>query len=374
MDDKIKRYARIKYSLAIIEVVYLLFLLLLLQVSGFAIWLRAEFARLFANEVLLILFYCLGVFLLYLLLNFPLEFYRSYLLEHRFGLSTERFLAWLSDFLKANLIGFIIFAILIEVFFFFLRHYPDNWWWMSSLFWIFLSLILARLFPVLILPLFFKYKGIDNEDLRQRILDLANKMKIKILDVYQIDFSRKSRKANAGLVGLGKSKRVLLTDTLQDKYAPEEIEVILAHEFAHFQLRHLIKLLVLNASVVLFVFYFLFKFSHLIFTWFHLNLTDIASLGLWIFCFVLFQVFFTPLLNWISRNMERNADQQAIKFSGQKQAFVSMMEKLSQQNLIERKPAGWVKIFFFDHPTVEERIALVKDFRDASLAERRSVP
>ena len=360
ISDRIKTYSRIKYTLAIAEFIYLLSILALFQLSGLAIYLRIRLADLFANEILLVFSYCFVLFLLYFIFSFPLGFYRSFVLEHRFGLSKERFPHWLADQLKEFFVGFLIFIILIGGFFYFLSNFPDHWWWICGLFWIFFSLILARLFPVLIIPLFFKYKRITDKDLRQRILDLANSMGIKVLDVYQIDFSKKTKKANAALVGLGRSKRVVLTDTLLGEFSPEEIEVILAHEFSHFRLKHLIKLLILNASLVLFIFYFLFKFADPIFSRVNLNLADIAGLSIWIFCFVFLQACFIPLLNWISRNMEKNADSLAIEFSKKKSAFVSMMKKLSERNLVEHKPAVWVKIFFFDHPPVDERIALAE--------------
>jgi STE24 endopeptidase len=360
MNDRIKRYSRIKYTLTIVDFFYLLLILALFQISGLAIWLRAGLSAIFAPEALLILFYCLVIFLFYFILNFPLDFYRSYKLEHRFGLSNEKLLHWLGDRLKGFIIGFIIFIILIEGFFYFLSRCPDSWWWISGLFWILFSLILARLFPVIIIPLFFKYKRITDDDLRQRILNLAKGFGIKIIDVYQIDFSKKTTKANAALVGLGKSKRVILSDTLQNRYNHEEIEVILAHEFAHFRLRHLIKQIALNAAVILSVFYLLFRFASRIFGLFNLDLSDIAGLTIWLFCFASLQTCLLPLLNWISRIMERNADYLALKFTGLTEAFVSMMEKLNEQNLAERKPAGWIKILFFDHPPIEERIALAE--------------
>ncbi len=365
MNDKIKRYSRIKYTLAIIDIAYLLLVLSVFQISGLAVALRAGVAGLFANQVLIIFIYCLGIFLLYSILSLPLDFYRSYLIEHRFGLSRENFSHWLIDQLKELLVGFIIFIILVEGFFYFLRRYPDNWWWISGLFWVFFSVILAKLSPNLIIPLFFKYTRITDESLRQRILDLAKRMKVKILDVYQIDFSKKTAKANAALVGLGGSKRVILTDTLQGKFSPEEIEVILAHEFAHFRLRHIIKLLALNAVTIMIVFYVFFKSANAIFGQFHLHPADIAGLSIWIFCFAVLQFALAPFLNWVSRGMEGNADRVAIKFSKNIDAFISMMEKLNQQNFSEREPAWWIKILFFDHPPVAERVKMAEGMRYA---------
>jgi STE24 endopeptidase len=180
MNDRIKRYARIKYSFAVINIVYLLFILALFQFSGLAVWLHSALSRILAGQFTLIFFYCLVLFSLYSLLDFPLDYYRSYSIEHRFGLSQENFLHWLIDQFKQLLVGFIIFIILVEGFFHCLRHYPQNWWWMAGLFWIFFSLVLARIFPVLIIPLFFKYKKIQDEGLRQRILSLGNRMGVSI--------------------------------------------------------------------------------------------------------------------------------------------------------------------------------------------------
>lgn len=365
MSDRIKKYSRIKYTLAIIDIAFLLLVLAVFQTSGLAVALRSGVGGLFANQALIIFVYCLSLFLLYFILDFPLDYYRSYSIEHRFGLSQENFPHWLGDQLKELWVGFIIFIILVGGFFYFLRYYPDNWWWIAGLFWIFFSVVLAKLFPNLIIPLFFKYTRIADDDLRQRIFALAAKMKMKILDVYQIDFSKKTTKANAALVGLGKSKRVILTDTLQGKFSPDEIEVILAHEFAHYRLRHIIKMLILNAITIMLVFYVFFKSADIIFARFNLNPADIAGLGIWLFCFTVLQLLLTPFLNGLSRIMETNADKVAIKFTKNIDAFISMMEKLSQQNLVEQKPATWIKIFFFDHPPVGERIEMAEGMRNA---------
>lgn len=188
-------------------------------------------------------------------------------------------------------------------------------------------------------------------------MDLAEKMHVKILDVFEIDFSKKSLKANAAFVGIGKSKRVLLTDTLlKGKFLPEEIELILAHEFAHYRFRHLIKMVAINAVCILLTFYIFFRLERL-----GLELKDISNLGTWLFLFFIFQLILTPLMNLISRRMERNADGEAIKVSGKIKAFISMMEKLGEQNLSEKAPPLWAKILFYDHPPIDERINFARN-------------
>lgn len=356
MEDKARRYARIKYGLALIDIAYTLFLLAVLQLSGFAFLLKVTLENLSSNQFIQVALYSLVIFLLYTLLTFLLDFYRSFVVEHRFDLSKQKPLAWFLDYVKANILGLFFFIILMESFFFFIRAYRSSWWWLGAIFWIFLSVVIARLFPVLIVPLFFKYKKLQNENLRKRILDLAGKMRVKILDVFEIDFSKKSLKANAAFVGLGRSKRVLLTDTLLNgKFLPEEIEMILAHEFAHFHFKHLMKMVVLNAIVILLTFYVFFQLDRS-----GLDARDISNLGMWLFLFFVFQLVLTPFTNFVSRAMERNADGEAIKVSGNTSSFMSMMEKLAEQNLSEKKPPLWAKIFFYDHPPIDERINFAK--------------
>jgi STE24 endopeptidase len=356
MEDRAKKYARTRYQLAIIEIVYTLFLLLILQMSGINVSLKSFCFTLTPSEAFRVAIYSAALFTGYGILTFHIDFYRSFLLEHKFNLSNQKLTSWLMDYIKGNLLGFFVFIILMECFFFFVRNFPYSWWWMSATFWIFLTVVIARIFPVLIIPLFFKYKKIENNELRQAILALAERMKVKILDVFEIDYSKKTVKANAAFVGIGKSKRVLLTDTLLGgKFQQKEIEMILAHEFAHYRLKHILKMVAMSAFAMLVIFYI-----------FHLldknglAAPDIANLGAWIFIFMLFELITKPFINWVHRTMERNADRAAIRTVGDKDAFISMMEKLSEQNLSEKKPPLLAKIFFYDHPPIEERIELAR--------------
>jgi len=352
MENRAKEYAGIKYRLALIDMVYTLVLLIVLQMSGLAARLESALLGLSGNQFILTALYSAIIFLIYMILNFTLDFYRSFVVEHRFGLTKQKYSYWLSDHLKSNALGLTVFVILVESFLFFARSYPQSWWWMSALFWIFLSVIIAKIFPVIVIPIFFKYKKLENEDLRQRIMSLAKVMRVRILDVFEIDFSKKSLKANAAFVGMGKSRRVLLTDTLLNgKFLPEEIEMILAHEFAHYRFKHLIKMVIMNSAVIFLTFYIFFQLDNR-----GLQARDISNLGAWLFLFMVLQLLVTPLTNWISRIMEHNADVAAIQVIGKRGSFVSMMEKLGEQNLADRRPPLWAKIFFYDHPPIDERI------------------
>lgn len=360
--DKAKAYSRTKYSLAIVDTLYLLLILYLFLAFGCSGALASSIAGFIKGSFFIIPVYLAVFYIAYYILNFPLNFYRSFILEHKFSLSRQSISNWLADQFKSIILTYIIGLILLEAFYYILQHGPKAWWLWVSIFWIFFSLVMARLVPVIIIPLFFKYNKLSDDTLRRRILHLAEKMKVRILDVFEIDFSKKTLKANAAFVGWGKTRRVILADTLKDKYSLDEIEVILAHEFAHYKLKHLLKLILVNALVTLVIFYLIFKTNAVVLNFFSLStLSDIAALPVIIIYFTIFGIITQPLENYISRRFEKDADLMAIQITGLKSAFISTMDKLASQNLADRKPHPIIKFFFFDHPPIDERVSLIKD-------------
>ncbi|MFA5062861.1 MAG: M48 family metallopeptidase [Candidatus Omnitrophota bacterium] len=362
MSDTAKHYSNIKYSLDIAGIVYTLILIFLFLKSGLSKSLASGLS-ISAPSVLAVPLYILMIFLGYSVLNLPLNLYQSHILEHKFSLSRQTLGDWFKDQLKAGVISYIISLILIWVFYFLLNHNPGNWWFSVSIFWIFLSIVMAKLMPVLIIPMFFKYKKLSDENLRSRIMQLAQKMKVKLLDCFEIDFSKKTLKANAAFVGIGDTRRIILADTLKDKYSYDEIEVILAHEFAHYQLKHLLKLVVVNSLLTLAVFYLIFRTNSSILDMFGLySLNELAALPVILIYFTLFGIITRPLEAFISRSFERSADSLALEATGLKDAFISTMDKLAKQNLSDRNPHPVIKFFFFDHPPVDERIKMAESF------------
>lgn len=357
-----KIYSRQKYTLAIIEVLFTAILLIFFQFLGCSHLLAGTIKKAVINNYIGLAIYILTIILAYSLLSLPLSLYRSFFLEHKFNLSRQSLKDWLGDFLKSLVVSCIIFVILIEVFYFILNKFPDIWWLLVAAFWIFFSIILAKLTPVVIIPLFFKYKALADENLKARIIKLAGDMKVKILDVFEINYSIKTTKANAAFVGIGKTKRVILADTLKDKYSHDEIEVILAHEFAHYRLRHLLKLILLNSFFTFILLYLIFKSSGYILREFNLGaLNDIANLPLILLYGIIFNTLAEPLGNWLSRKFEKEADRLSLEFTGKNTAFISMMQKLAEQNLADVNPNKWIKWFFFDHPPISERIAMARE-------------
>ena len=360
MSDRAKQYSNIKYSLDIAGIIYTLILIFLFLKSGLSQNLASSLS-IYAPNLLGVPLYILIASLGYYVLNLPFNLYQSYILEHKFSLSTQTLRDWLKDQLKAGAISYVIGLILIGAFYFILKYNPSNWWLTVSIFWIFFSVVMAKLMPIVIIPLFFKYKKLSDENLRDRIMKLAGKMKVKILDCFEIDLSKKTLKANAAFVGVGGTRRIILADTLKTKYSYDEIEVILAHEFAHYQLKHLLKLVVVNSLVTLAVFYLIFRTNSGILNVFGLSsLNDLAALPVVLLYFILFGIITQPLEAFISRSFERSADSLALETTGLKGAFISTMDKLAKQNLADRSPHPVIKFFFFDHPPIDERIRMAE--------------
>ncbi|MFA5200203.1 MAG: M48 family metallopeptidase [Candidatus Omnitrophota bacterium] len=356
-----KSYSNQKYALSIVSIFYNIALILIFLGSGFSLRLESFVRSLGIEGYLLAAVYLLIILFFYGLLSLPIAFYSGFVLEHKFNLTKQTLSAWIKDQIKAAALSFIISLILILTFYWLLSRF-EQWWLEVAIFWILFSIVLAKLTPILIIPLFFKYKKLEDEVLRVKILGLAEKMKVKIVDVFEIDFSKKTLKANAAFTGMGKTKRVLLADTLKGKYTHDEVEVILAHEFAHYRLKHIIQMIGLNSLITLGLFYLIFKTNGYYLETFKLNsLSQPASLPLVFLYFTLFGIITQPLEAFISRVFERQVDRLALKVTGSKEAFISLMEKLAGQNLADRNPYPLVKFFFFDHPPIDERIELAKN-------------
>lgn len=360
VSEKARRYSSIRYSLAIFEAFFLAIFLFFFQLSGFS-GVTASYLENAVQYHFIIPLYILVVYAFFYILNLPVSFYSSFMLEHKFGLSKQKAADWIKDELKGFVLLYAIMLILFEVFYFILKTSPQAWWFIVALAWIFFNLIFARLMPVMIIPLFFKYKPLGDENLRNRIKNLAENFNVKVLDVFEIDFSKKTLKANAAFVGCGRARRVILADTLKEKYSYDEIEAVLAHELAHYKLKHLIKLIIINSLVTLVTFFIIYKTSGSVLHFFGLfSLQEVSSMPVVLLYFILFAFVTAPAQNYASRVFERNADKMALEITGLNEAFVSTMEKLASQNLADRKPHPVIKFFFFDHPPIDERIEMAK--------------
>lgn len=328
--------------------------------SGFSIWLKLYLGRFVSSALLLNGLYAIVLVLIFYLLGFPLAFYEDFILEHRFGLSNERFSTYIKDSLKKLIISLILALIVIECLYLFLEKFTKVWWILAGAGWFFLTVILTKITPNIFIPLFYKYIPLKDVKLRDKIIKMFGDARTKLKDVYMIDFSSKTKKLNAAVVGFGKSRRVLLTDNLLRELSYEEILSIVAHELGHYKNRDTLKLIAFSA-IINGTFFFL---SDLIlrrsFSFFgYSSIADIAGLPLFVLIMFILGFLGLPLQNGFSRHLETKADIYSISLSSQK-IFISMMEKLAKENLAEVSPSKFIEIMFYTHPPIAKRIQLAK--------------
>jgi STE24 endopeptidase len=170
--------------------------------------------------------------------GFPLKLYGGYRLEKEYGLSNENLRRWLGDELKSLALSLAFSLALIEAFYAAVLRWPDHWWAVFGAIWIGAVLALSAIFPSVIVPLFYPMKPLAAGPVRDRILGLAKRLGVRVKGVYEIALSRKTRKANAAVLGIGGLRRIVMGDTLLKAFSPEEIDVVVSHELGHYVRGH----------------------------------------------------------------------------------------------------------------------------------------
>lgn len=355
-------YARIRYRVLLVDLAAGVAFLAVFQWSGASSMLtrwwsaRADTAGA-VSAPLLIAGYLAAFGAAYYTAMLPLRFYGSFLLEHRFGLSRMTLKAWAVRELKRIGVSAVLSGIALEALYALFRHAPSSWPLWATAGWVGLSVVMARIFPTVLLPIFYKTAPLQNEALVNRLLALCRRAGLETLGVFRFNLGAETRKANAALAGLGKTRRVLLADTLIEQFPPEEIEGVLAHELAHHRYRHITKLLVLSAvgSWVAFALTDLAARR-----WMPLlglqGLADIAGFPLLMLWLSMLGFIGLPLQNRLSRHFEWEADRFAVGMSTAPGAFAGALRRLAQLNLADPDPPRWITWLFYDHPPITERI------------------
>ncbi len=351
------RYNRIHRWLGIADFIVGSAFLILLLVTGWTGWLH-DFAEKcgFQNYALAVFVYLFFLLLISKALGFGLDYY-GFRLERRFQLSTQKFRSWLWDEAKGFLVGLVLAGIVVELLYFMIRQSPQHWWLITWALFMGLFIVLAQLAPVVLLPIFYKFEPLDNEDLRRRLVQLSEHAGTRVRGVYRWKLSEKSKKANAALTGLGGTRRIILADTLLDNYAPEEIEAVLAHELGHHVHKHILKSILVQAGITLLGFWVAnWVLHYAVDRHMFEELSDFANLPLLALTATALSLLLMPALNAYSRYNERQADRYAFESIASVEPFISSMNKLAQQNLAERTPSKLVEWLFHSHPAISKRV------------------
>ena len=357
-EDKATRYHRLGRRAGALSTVWTGILLLTLLLSGASVALREWAAGTApATPAFVVALYVLVLALLFDLVTLPFSLYRGFLLERRYGLSTETMGHWLKDHVKAVLIG-LVFAELGAAFVYVtLRSWPAAWWAIAGVGYAAVTVALVNLAPVILLPLFFSFKPLEKVTLRDRLTALASKAGTRIMGVYEWTLSDRTKKANAALTGIGNTRRILLSDTLLADYSDDEIEVILAHELAHHVHRDIWTSVLFDMCLTFAGFFAADLALRRGVSLFGLQgIADPAGLPVLLLSAGAIGLCVKPLLNAVSRSHERRADSYALKMTENPSAFITAMKRLGQQNLAEESPSKLVQAFFYTHPPIKERL------------------
>ncbi|HLC43166.1 MAG TPA: M48 family metallopeptidase, partial [Methylomirabilota bacterium] len=297
------------------------------------------------------------------ILTAPLSWVQGYWLPRRFGLLHQPFLSWCWDQLKGALISGLFILLATEIVYALLRITPFWWLWAAGIFFIGYTL-LATVIPIWIVPLFYKLVPLEDAGLRDRLLDLARRAGVPVVGVWVADQSRKSNTANAALTGLGRTRRILLFDTLIQRFTAEEVESVLAHEMGHHVHGDIWRGLIVQGVMSIAMFWVADRLLRAGSE--RLGLEGPADPGgLPFFSLILIGLGLVamPLGNAFSRWMERKADDFALAMTRDPQAFVSAMERLADLNLAERQPNRLKELLFHSHPSINRRIARAQSWR-----------
>jgi STE24 endopeptidase len=297
--------------------------------------------------------------------QFPLAFYRGYVLEHRYGLSIETRGAWGRHHLKAVVLGFLLALIVAGLVIWAMDRWPIWWWLVSAAVLTAGSLLLAQIAPVVLLPLFYRFEPVSRDALRARLIDLARRAGTGVVGVYECHLGARTRRANAALVGFQRTRRILLSDTLLSDFSDDEIEVILAHELAHHVHRDLWIAVGYEACLLLAS---LFVSAELL-ERFGPGLgigADPAALPVVMLVSGALSLMFTPVANIVSRSHERRADLYALNLTGKPEAFESAIRRLGALNLAEERPSAAITFLFYTHPPLPDRIQEAREWRPAT--------
>jgi len=356
-----KRYSRSKLAVGLLKLTLGLVLLLAFLLAGASSALSALLGRVMGNYHLQLSAYLLIFSTAYSLLLLPLDFYSDVVLEHRYGLSNRTTAGWVARSAKEWGLSTLLIVGVLNLLYAVIRHLPTWWWLVAAGGWFVLLVVIGKITPAVLVPLFYKTYPLPDRELADRLLALADRCGVLVTQVFEIKLSKETRKANAVVVGLGRERRILIGDTLLDLCSHEEIEAVFAHEIGHVALHHTWKLLAGGAVSFVVGFYLLYRVlgpsaAALGFE----SPAAIAAVPVLLLWIAAFGFLTKPLQSAYSRHLERQADLFILDKVENPEALASALAKLADRNLADPDPNRLVEALFYTHPPIAKRIAYLR--------------
>ena len=303
------------------------------------------------------------------LLSLPFALYSEFGIEKHFGFSNMTIGMWIADEIKGFFINLVIMTPLLLAMTGLFK-YASDWWWilLGCIYFVF-SVAISIIYPIFIAPIFNKFTPLEDGELKTRLENLLQKCGFKASGLFVMDASKRSGHSNAYFTGFGKSKRVVLYDTLLEQLSVEEIEAVLGHELGHYKHHHILKKMLFMIPAVFIVFFiasFLIKLP-LLYTGFGFIVEEkVPYQMMFIGVFLLSLVFgewgilLAPIMNTLSRRDEFQADAFSKNLCGTGEPLCTALIKLNKENLSEIQVPKIYSVFNYNHPPLLERIAALR--------------
>jgi STE24 endopeptidase len=297
------------------------------------------------------------------IVGLPFSWYRTFVLEERFGFNRTTWAVWLGDMAKGIAVAAVLGIPLLLAVLWLKQHAGAGWWVYAWVLWTVFQLLMLVLFPTFIAPLFNKFSPLPAGDKRERIEGLLARCGFRVSGLFVMDGSKRSAHGNAYFTGFGRAKRIVFFDTLLERLAPPEIESVLAHELGHFALRHIVKMLLW--SVVLSLGFFALLGWLAGSPWFYagLGVGDPAlatrggvTLALFVLALPVFTFLLSPLASLYSRRHEFEADAFAAEHASAS-ALIAALVKMYEDDAATLTPDPLHSAFYDSHPPAALRIA-----------------
>lgn len=305
------------------------------------------------------LLFCILPGLINSLLNLPFDYYATFVLEEKYGFNRSTPFLWLTDQAKGGLVTLVLGSLVLSLLFGLIQTAPRFWWFWGFLLLSALQLILVVLYPVVIAPLFNKFEPIQDEGLTDKIKTLMDKAGVRLKGILKMDAGKRSGHTNAYFAGLGKTKRVVLFDTLLQRHTVDELLGILAHEIGHYRKRHLLKQLLFFEGATLAGLYLASRLLdwETLYRTFGFTLPK-TFVGLFLLGLLGQKIgfFLIPFSMALSRRYERQADGYALSLLGTAEPLIGALRRMAADNLINLKPHPFYVWFNYSHPPLSERI------------------
>lgn len=294
------------------------------------------------------------------LVRLPLSYWRGYVHEHRFGLSTQTAGGWLADRAKRLAVAAVLTSLVMVGLVGLARTFPRWWPLAAAIAAAAFTLLLSFVGPVLLEPIFNRFRPLEDERLARSLRSLAERAAVPVEHVLVADASRRTRKRNAYVSGLGRTRRVVVFDTLLEDREPGEVELVVAHELAHRRARHVAKGTALatgGAAIGVLVVWAALRWDPLLDAARAEGPADPRVVPLVLLLATLLELAAAPLFAALSRRFEREADRGSLELTRDLRAFEHAHRRLASSNLSDLEPPRLLYLLLFTHPTPPERIA-----------------